>query len=183
MQTLRLSFCMLFLGVICQFPFAPAAYAQSYPSGCAPISTTYECMAVLATPYDYTHNTCGAHEYRASEAESLEDELDDDWGNTCDVSTVRNGWVSAPTTVGLCGIQSTYPKYSWGLEVGNASNYTFTYRNTCTSPLQQQSNFAVLRGRDPFCVQGYLLNNATAPRCRKGVPSHPVCAIDKVDLT
>ena len=53
------------------------AHAQTFPSGCYPISSTYECMPVQATPWDYTHNTCGGHEYRTSEGESLADEIED----------------------------------------------------------------------------------------------------------
>ena len=79
--------------------------AQSLPSGCVPAGSTYECLAVLAGPYDYTHNTCGVHEYRATEAESFQDELNE-WSGVCDLQTVRNGWYTTSTPIGFCGVQS-----------------------------------------------------------------------------
>src|SRR5687767_14068048 len=74
------------------------AHAQSLPSGCVPAGSTYECLDVMEEPWDYTHNTCGTHEYRASEEESFQDELNT-WTNVCDLQTTRIGWYTTPSTV------------------------------------------------------------------------------------
>jgi RHS repeat-associated protein len=145
--------------------------AQSLPSGCVPAGSTYECLDVMEEPWDYTHNTCGTHEYRANEAESFQDELNT-WTNVCDLQTTRIGWYTTPSTVGFCGIQSGAPEYNWGVEVNNTSRYTFIYRQTCGSALIEELNNAVIRKRGVFCPQGYgIYSSGGVTRCRRAVAS------------
>jgi hypothetical protein len=161
---------LIALSVFFLFSASPReALGQSFPSGCYPVSSTYECMPVQTTPWDYTHNTCGQHEYRASEAESLADEIEDEYTSPsiCNLSTERIGWYTAHTTVGYCGIQSGVPDTSWGIEVHNVSMYVFRYSSPCNNPVEDHDNNAVLRSRDPYCPFGWGLSTPEAPRCRR----------------
>lgn len=65
--------------------------AQSVPSSCDGIN--YDCMAMGTTPWEYHHNTCFVQEHRATEAESLQDEIDEyTGGGVCELTTERVGW-------------------------------------------------------------------------------------------
>lgn len=161
----------LVIGLASQSFLISPASAQSLPSGCVPTGTTYECLDVMEEPWEYTHNTCNTHEYRASEEESFQDELDDEWSWACNLTTERVGWYTTETTVGLCGFTNSPPNYNFGIETFNVSKYLFTYQASGCGQLHQNvTNNAVMRNRDPMCPLGYsLYGSGNVFRCRRPV--------------
>lgn len=83
----------LTLWALCSFTFVPEANA--YPSNCYPnAGAVYECTQRYTLPWILDHNTCDVHIERKTEAEALQDEIQDDWGAACGLETERLGWLT-----------------------------------------------------------------------------------------
>jgi RHS repeat-associated protein len=109
----------------------------------------------MSEPYTYTYNGCGSHPPRATEADAFQDELNT-WSGTCGLETTRNGWLTSEETVWACGFTVSPPNYTYGVEVFNASNYTFRHWQSCSDPtVVEESNYAVFRNRNTMCPAGY----------------------------
>lgn len=132
---------------------------MAHPASCRPSpGATKDCVARVPTPYIYDQNTCGSHPDLISEAAALQWHIDHSWSTRCDVTPERTGWLTAQRVVHFCGVTSTWPRYSYGLEIGNVSNYIFHYKDCDDGEQHEYDNDAVIRNRTLVCPLGYIGN-------------------------